>query len=87
MVRTISVVVLALIEITVGSLHAGAGQAAPATKPITNTDIISMSTAKLSDDVIIGSIQQASTAEFDVSPAGLIALRSAGVSDRVLQSI
>ena len=87
MVRTITFVVLALIETNVGSFHAGAGQAAPAAKPITNTDIISMATAKLSDDVIIGSIQQGSTAEFDVSPAGLIALRSAGVSDRVLQSM
>lgn len=87
MVRTSSVVVFALIAITVAGLHASAGQAAPATKPITNADIISMSTVKLSDDVVIGSIQQASTAEFDVSPAGLIALRSAGVSDRVLQSM
>jgi hypothetical protein len=87
MLRTISAVALALMAVASGSPAAWAGQAGQTAKSVTNADVISMTTAKISDDVIVGAIQQAATTDFDLSPSALIALRNAGVSDRVMQSM
>jgi hypothetical protein len=44
-----------------------------------------MSAAKLSEDVIVRSITDARTTSFDVSPDALIALKKAGVSERIIE--
>jgi hypothetical protein len=63
-----------------------AGQ--PAAKPIgmTNQDVIKLTQAKLSDDLIIAKIQQSKT-RFDTSVEALVALQKAGVSERVIQAM
>ena len=67
--------------------HLWADQEAPASSALRNADIVAMTTAKLSDDVIATSVQRAATTNFDVSPAALIELKNAGVSDRIIQSM
>ncbi|MBK5295537.1 MAG: hypothetical protein JJE40_00180 [Vicinamibacteria bacterium] len=54
---------------------------------MTNADVVSMTAAKLSDDVIVGAVQQAATTDFDLSPEALIALRNADVSDHVIKAM
>src|ERR1035438_7473464 len=66
----------------VGLPQAGAPKAA-APAPLTNQDVIKMAQAKFSDDVIVNKIRT-STPKFDTSVDAMIALRSAGVSDRVI---
>ena len=58
-----------------------AAPAAPAA--LTNRDIIRLVEAKLPDDVIVSKIKTSKT-HFDTSVDGLIALRGAGVSDRII---
>jgi hypothetical protein len=50
---------------------------------VTNYDLIRMTQAGVSDDVIIGSIR-ARGARLDLSPQGIISLKESGVSDAVL---
>ena len=50
---------------------------------VTNTDLVQMAQAGLSENVIIGAIRNRG-GRFDLSPQGLIALKQAGVSDRVV---
>lgn len=87
MLRTIAVIAVGLIGVTSGHSEASLWQASQTAKPVSNADIVDMTTAKLSDDVTIGAVQQATTTEFDLSPGALIALRNAGVSDRVIQAM
>jgi hypothetical protein len=63
-----------------------APKAAPVTPVLTNQDIIKLVKAKLSDDLIIQKISQSKT-RFDTSVDGLVALREAGVDDRLLAVI
>jgi hypothetical protein len=63
-----------------------APKAAPVTPVLTNQDIIKLVKAKLSDDLIIQKIAQSKT-RFDTSVDGLVALREAGVDDRLLAVI
>ncbi|MGD0771917.1 MAG: hypothetical protein ABSC05_03755 [Candidatus Solibacter sp.] len=63
-----------------------APKAAPVTPVLTNQDIIKLVKAKLSDDLIIQKIAQSKT-RFDTSVDGLVALRDAGVDDRLLAVI
>jgi hypothetical protein len=58
-----------------------AAPAAPAA--LTNQDIIKLVQAKLGDDLVVSKIKTSRT-RFDTSVDGLIALRQAGVSDRVI---
>lgn len=51
---------------------------------MTNNDVVKLVAAGLSDQVIETSIRQAATKSFDVTPAGLVALKKAGVSDAVI---
>jgi hypothetical protein len=53
---------------------------------LNNDSIIRMVSAQLSDDVIVTTIN-ASPGAYDTSPEGLIALRQAGVSDKVIAAI
>jgi hypothetical protein len=63
-----------------------AGQ--PAAKPagMTNQDVIKLTQAKLSDDLIIAKIQQSKT-NFDTSVEALVTLQKVGVSERVIQAM
>lgn len=51
---------------------------------MTNQDVIKLAQARLSDDLIIKKIRQ-SRRKFDTSPDGIMQLKKAGVSDRVLE--
>jgi len=54
---------------------------------ITNEDVIAMAKAGLGNDIIITSIRQAASTDFDVSPSGLIQLKQAGVGEVILEAI
>jgi hypothetical protein len=51
---------------------------------MTNDDVVQLVAAGLSEPVIITSIRQAPTKDFDLSPTGLIALKKANVPDAVI---
>lgn len=53
---------------------------------VTNDDIIRMAKAGLSDDILIQAIQT-KPGHYDTSPDDLIALKTAGVSDRVISAM
>ena len=53
---------------------------------LNNDSIIKMVSAQLSDDVIISTVN-ASPGAYDTSPDGLIALKQAGVSDKVIAAL
>lgn len=53
---------------------------------VTNFDLINMSQAGLSDQVVINSVQTRG-GQFDLSPSAIIELKSRGVSDNVILSI
>jgi len=66
---------------------ASACLAAPAfADKITNKSIIDLTKAKMSEDVIIAAIN-GGTPDFDTSASGLVALKNAGVSDKVMQAM
>jgi hypothetical protein len=60
------------------------GRAAPTQTNMTVNDIIKLSQAKLSDDVILQQLSKKGQ-RFDLSTEQLIQLKNAGVSDRVIQ--
>lgn len=53
---------------------------------LTNDDVVKMVRAQLATGIIKGTID-ASNAKFDVSPAGLIALKEAGVGDDIIEAM
>ncbi|MGE5814698.1 MAG: hypothetical protein ACM36C_09450 [Acidobacteriota bacterium] len=57
------------------------------TAALTNSDIIKMVRAELSEAVVLTTIDSARTVEFDVSPEGLINLKSAGVPEPIIQAM
>ena len=57
-----------------------------AQQALSNDSIIKMAGAQLSDDVIVTTVN-ASPGAYDTSPDGLIALKQAGVSDKVIAAI
>jgi len=58
----------------------------PINPPLTNFDLVRMTQAGLGDEVIINAVQSRG-GQFQLDPDGLIALKSSGVSDRVLQHV
>jgi len=54
---------------------------------ITNDDIVKMARVQLSTSIIVTTIKSADSVKFDVSPEGLIALKDAGVDDRVIEAM
>ena len=54
--------------------------------PMTNDNVVQMVASGLTEDVIVGAIS-ANDVDFDVSADGLLDLKKAGVSDRVVQSM
>lgn len=78
-----------LSQSTTAPAPATAKKAAPAAAPaapaaLTNRDVIRMVQAKLSDDLIVTKIKTSKT-RFDTSVDALIALREAGVSERLIE--
>ena len=57
-----------------------------AQKPLTNAGVIKMVKAKLSESVVVATIQS-SPANYDISPDGLIALQKAGVTQNEMDAI
>ena len=59
-----------------------------AAKPalLTNQDVIKLTQAKISEDIIIAKIQQSKT-RFDTSVEALVTLQKAGVSERVIKAM
>jgi hypothetical protein len=87
MLRVIAVVIAGMIGAMNDHSEARPTQAGQTSKSVINADIVAMTAAKLSDDVIVNAVQQAATTDFDLSPGALIALRNGGVSDRVIQAM
>jgi len=56
-------------------------------EPLTNDDIVKMVQAQLSPGIIATTIESAKSVKFDLSSAALIALKSAGVSDRLIETM
>lgn len=54
---------------------------------MTNTDVIDLRKAGLDDENLIAAIRDASTVQFDLSPAGLKALLAAKVSNKVIAAM
>jgi hypothetical protein len=67
----------------VGSSVAAHANAQVAAQAVTNYDLVDMTRAGLSEDVIISTLRSRG-GRFDLSPAALIALKQNGVSDRVV---
>ena len=67
----------------VGSAVVARANQQAAARAVTNLDLIRMTQAGVSDDLIIGTVR-ARGARLDLSPEGLIALKDSGVSERVL---
>ena len=61
-----------------------APSAAAATRGMSNQDVIQLVKAGVGDDIVINQIRNADERRFDLSTAAIIALKAAGVSDRVL---
>jgi len=81
--------------IELGKPSGGAAASGPGRAPavaqasqeiVTNADIIAMVKAKMSDAVVLSAIKS-SRCQFDTTPKGLIALKTAGVSDVVIQAM
>ncbi len=70
-------------RVAVGSSIAARANAQAAANGVTNHDLAQMAQARLSDDLIISTLQSRG-GRLDMSPSGLIALKQAGVSDRVV---
>jgi hypothetical protein len=67
-------------------LAGGPARGQPATKPLTNADVIKMLEAKLPESVIITQIQSSQT-RFDTSTDAIIELHKHGVSEAVLNAM
>jgi hypothetical protein len=78
------------VSITLGflilALLAGTSVLAQNSKALTNQDVISMVKSLLPESVILSAIKTNDT-EFDVSATGLIALKKAGVSAKVMEAM
>ena len=61
---------------------------APAQTPaLTNDDIIALAAADLGDALIVATVRGAEAVDFDLGPAGLIGLKTEGISDDVLAAM
>ncbi len=66
-----------------------AAAASPAAKeaPLANADVIKLSKLQLGDDVIIAKVRQAGNVAFDLSTDGLVQLKQANVSGKVISAM
>ncbi len=77
---TVPLAVLLLVTLPVLAL-------AQSGEPVTNEDVVKMVRAQLSTSIIVTTIQAAKAVKFDLSPAGLVSLKEAGVDDRVIEAM
>jgi hypothetical protein len=63
------------------------GRVAVAEEVLGNQDVLKMVGAGLGDEIIVGKIQEAPRVEFQLSVDDLVALRKAGVSERVVHAM
>lgn len=70
-------------QVAAGAAAVGQANAQAAAQAVTNFDLVEMTRAGVSDELIISSIRSRGC-RMDLSPAGLIALKQNGVSDRVV---
>jgi hypothetical protein len=70
-------------QVAIGSSVAAQANAQVAATAVTNYDLVQMTNAGISEDLIISTIRSRG-GRFDMSPSGLIALKQSGVSDRVV---
>lgn len=81
---------VALVVVLLLSLSlAAAAPAAPAGSEaaFSNADVIKLVKLELGDDVVIGKIKQAADVAFDLTTDGLVQLKRAGVSSRVISAM
>ncbi|MEN6605075.1 MAG: hypothetical protein ABFD86_21925 [Bryobacteraceae bacterium] len=69
------------------ALAAGFLAAQTASKPLDNDGVIKLVRAGMSEEVVAAAVKSAGEVRFDTSPEGLLALKKAGVPDRVLLAI
>ncbi|MCC6131798.1 MAG: hypothetical protein IT186_17910 [Acidobacteria bacterium] len=73
------------ITVTAKAVAAAAGPGSTGnSKTMTNSDVIDLAKAGLSDLVIANAIRQSPERDFDLSPQGLVALKKAKVSDSLI---
>lgn len=60
---------------------------APVDRPLSNADIINMTTAGLDEALIISKVEKSSAETLDSSPDGLVALKKAGVAKAVIAAV
>lgn len=82
--ETVVKIIMIVLAVCLACSSFCAAQASP--QKITNSDVIQMTKAGIADDTIISAIKRGPVS-FDVSPQGLIALKTAGVSDKVLNEM
>jgi uncharacterized protein DUF4410 len=75
----------ACVVVVIGAATAAVQQ--PASRAITNIDIINLARSGLSESIVIETIEQSSETNFDTTPDGLINLKTAGVSDAVISAM
>jgi len=77
-----------IIRLATFAVLAFAGLAfAQGTEPLTNDDIVKMVRAQLSAKIIVTTIESAPAVTFDLSPGALVALKTAGVDDRIIEAM
>jgi len=81
--RKIKLISMLLVSTLIASSSAVAQQNG---KPLTNQDVISMVKSALPDSVIVSAIKTNDT-DFDISSTGLIALKKAAVSSKVMEAM
>ncbi len=54
---------------------------------MTNTDVIKMVAAGLSEQIVITSVRSAKSHKFDLTPTGLIGLKKSGLSDAIITAM
>ena len=82
--RLVSLMSLAAVIGLCADVTAGAAGQPPA--PLVNGDVLEMVKGGLPESTIVGAIQT-NPSNFDVSPAALIALNKAGVSETVMNAM
>jgi hypothetical protein len=90
--KKIVLLLLALSLTAIPARSLSAAGAAPATTPsqetaLSNRDVIKLVKLDLGDDVVIAKIRQAGSVDFDVTTDGLIQLKQASVSGRVIAAM
>ena len=75
-----------ILRLAVTFVLALTGLAVQSGEPLTNDDIVKMVRAQLSTHIIMTTIE-ATPVKFDLSSAGLISLKEAGVEDRIIEAM